>query len=566
MAMASFDPLSEPTTSGGGTGVHMIWVGSHKEGWCGNFIPILSAAHLARAGAHMNNYILWVNDSITKTIHEQTAILQNTTTSEAETAALSKKEGVMAKMHMEHLNNVAQKRIFTSLYECPNPMGYLHSMGVIQRDITRAMMSAEDKLVGEGWPGTPTEQIGLFAGFAMQAKNDLIFFPENKTFSEKGFAAFNAWKFLMLDRMGFIITKEMKGQDAHVYEINRARGRELRVILSEAMNNFALDKAPIIPAEGILKWMGPYLSRPTISVTIADMPVQGTTVGAPQENRVNLIKQNAELYAMIVEAAQKNGVDPDLFAALVAQESGGVANAVSSAGAAGLTQLMKGTARDLGLTVNDTVDERFDPVKNLNAGARYLAQMTRMFNGDVVAALTSYNWGPGNVQCYLKFGHGMAFLQSESGKKYRKCIAEKGPSIPAEAYKYPLGIIGVPAIAMGGGDGTSSGSGGGSSVNSSKHVITTAEIEKWAEDVPGIQDGDMISISLLLDLIGKRFSSETYLAHVDALDASGVMKERMKLNVWKRIVLEDIHKEMRTYAMLRSVQTFGVYNKAEESL
>jgi outer membrane biosynthesis protein TonB len=95
-------------------------------------------------------------------------------------------------------------------------------------------------------------------------------------------------------------------------------------------------------------------------------------------------------------AARRHGVDARLLAALVWRESSFDPNAVSWAGAAGLTQLMPATARSLGLRVDATVDERFDPAKNLDAGARYLGQQLDRF-GDVTLALAAYNAGPTRV-------------------------------------------------------------------------------------------------------------------------------------------------------------------------
>jgi soluble lytic murein transglycosylase-like protein len=93
----------------------------------------------------------------------------------------------------------------------------------------------------------------------------------------------------------------------------------------------------------------------------------------------------------INQAAHNNGIDPNLLASLVQQESGGNPNAVSPKGAAGLTQLMPGTASDLGVT------DPFDVEQNLEGGAKYLAQMLSQFGGDVSLALAGYNAGPGSV-------------------------------------------------------------------------------------------------------------------------------------------------------------------------
>jgi soluble lytic murein transglycosylase-like protein len=89
-------------------------------------------------------------------------------------------------------------------------------------------------------------------------------------------------------------------------------------------------------------------------------------------------------------AARRHGIPEDLFLRLVTQESGWNPDAISSAGAIGLAQLMPGTAALL--RVNPT-----DPVDNLHGGARYLAQQFRNF-GDWPLALAAYNAGPEAVR------------------------------------------------------------------------------------------------------------------------------------------------------------------------
>jgi soluble lytic murein transglycosylase-like protein len=98
----------------------------------------------------------------------------------------------------------------------------------------------------------------------------------------------------------------------------------------------------------------------------------------------------ANWQALVAQVAAKYDISPALLEAVVWQESRWRTDAVSSAGARGLTQLMPGTARDLG------VDPR-DPVANLEGGARYLRQMLDAFGGDVERALAAYNAGPARV-------------------------------------------------------------------------------------------------------------------------------------------------------------------------
>ena len=70
--------------------------------------------------------------------------------------------------------------------------------------------------------------------------------------------------------------------------------------------------------------------------------------------------------------------------------------AVSRVGAAGLWQFMPSTGKKYGLTVNNYVDERRDPVKSSYAAAHLLSDLYKVF-GDWNLVIAAYNCGPGNV-------------------------------------------------------------------------------------------------------------------------------------------------------------------------
>jgi LysM repeat protein len=92
----------------------------------------------------------------------------------------------------------------------------------------------------------------------------------------------------------------------------------------------------------------------------------------------------------IRDIADHHGIDWRLLAALIWTESGFNINARSPVGAIGLTQLMPGTAADMGV-------DPHHPAENLHGGARYLAAMLDRHDGDIALALASYNAGPGAV-------------------------------------------------------------------------------------------------------------------------------------------------------------------------
>jgi hypothetical protein len=108
-----------------------------------------------------------------------------------------------------------------------------------------------------------------------------------------------------------------------------------------------------------------------------------------------------------------------LIPGLIQQESRYNPNARNTrSGAAGLMQLMPGTARDMGVT------DVYNPQQNLAGGVGYLKQQYEKYH-DIPTALAAYNWGPGHVDAWLASGANPAKLPNET-KAYINAIA--GPN------------------------------------------------------------------------------------------------------------------------------------------
>jgi TP901 family phage tail tape measure protein len=106
-------------------------------------------------------------------------------------------------------------------------------------------------------------------------------------------------------------------------------------------------------------------------------------------------KSTGDIKKIISEAAANNGVDTSILDAVAWAESSYNPNAKSGAGAAGLMQLMPGTAKGLG------VSNVYDPQQSANGGAKYLSQLYDKY-GSYDLALAAYNAGPGYVDWAMK--------------------------------------------------------------------------------------------------------------------------------------------------------------------
>ncbi len=103
-----------------------------------------------------------------------------------------------------------------------------------------------------------------------------------------------------------------------------------------------------------------------------------------------IIKRANRAFPVIEPILKKNNI-PDDFKYLAVIESA-LINAVSPAGARGVWQFMPETAREKGLEVSETVDERYHLEKSTEAACKYLNDAKNKF-GNWTLAAASYNGG-----------------------------------------------------------------------------------------------------------------------------------------------------------------------------
>ena len=118
-----------------------------------------------------------------------------------------------------------------------------------------------------------------------------------------------------------------------------------------------------------------------------------------QSNGILLIKRAQKYFPIIEPILAENGV-PDDFKYLAVIESG-LQNVSSPAGARGFWQIMTGTGRELGLEVNDNVDERYHIEMATKAACDYLKHSKSKF-GTWTLAGAAYNAGNGGINKQLE--------------------------------------------------------------------------------------------------------------------------------------------------------------------
>lgn len=129
-----------------------------------------------------------------------------------------------------------------------------------------------------------------------------------------------------------------------------------------------------------------------------------------------------------VDAAKKHGVDPDIYLAVIQQESGFDPKAKSPTGVRGISQMTLATGKGYGI---NSEEDRSDPMKMLDAGAAHLADLYRE-HGNWPAAIQAYNGGS-DPNYLMNVGRHLPWSKSQLERIEKQGVQPQQTGPPAQA-------------------------------------------------------------------------------------------------------------------------------------
>src|SRR5205085_1204127 len=162
--------------------------------------------------------------------------------------------------------------------------------------------------------------------------------------------------------------------------------------------------------------------RPVAPTVVEPRPV--TAASAPP---APVTDAPAGIDDAVQRIAGQHSLPPELLHSVIQVESNYNPHAISSKGALGLMQLIPATARRFG------VGDVFNPVENIEGGAKYLRYLLDLYNGNYGLALAAYNAGEGAVQ---KYGGVPPYAETQNylvlvKKHLEKAVGARKPQPPA---------------------------------------------------------------------------------------------------------------------------------------
>lgn len=209
-------------------------------------------------------------------------------------------------------------------------------------------------------------------------------------------------------------------------------------VAQHTSEEFALDnKTVCVPLPEKLDFCGEQvpLDRPEV-VEALDREL---LVNAYWHSQTILFFKRANRYYPLIEKYLKENNLPDDFKYLCTIESSLMPRAISPAGAAGFWQILAKTGTELGLEVNDEVDERYHLEKSTRAAAQYLKKSHQRYASWTIAA-ASYNAGMNGINRQatrqkMESYYDLLFGE-ETGRYVYRILAIKTIMNNPEAYGY----------------------------------------------------------------------------------------------------------------------------------
>ncbi len=127
---------------------------------------------------------------------------------------------------------------------------------------------------------------------------------------------------------------------------------------------------------------------------IAPRVVSGSPVAEPPQPEAPKSAAATSLDDAVNRIAAQHSLPPQLIHSVIKVESNYNPRAVSPKGAEGMMQLIPATARRFG------VADSFNPMENIQGGAKYLKYLLNLYDNDYALALAAYNAGEGAVARY----------------------------------------------------------------------------------------------------------------------------------------------------------------------
>jgi soluble lytic murein transglycosylase len=134
-------------------------------------------------------------------------------------------------------------------------------------------------------------------------------------------------------------------------------------------------------------------------LTLAGLDGQSASLTAPAY--FNHLRYGLYYHDLIIEEAQRYGLDPLFMFSVIRQESLFEGFVKSTANAHGLMQIVPATgeqlASELGWPPAYDSGDLYRPIVSVRFGAYYLGKNRDLLNGNLYAGLAAYNAGPGNA-------------------------------------------------------------------------------------------------------------------------------------------------------------------------